>query len=648
MAAAPRQNHGTFDDAKLAAMNEPLTVRIDRLKNNQRSPIPVWPSDSNHENGEGFTKEEIRRLEGYLVTQWSGGGLYEISVVDSSEQPQKMTWRPFYPTNTYPETIPPPLQDAVNPETTTIFSAPNPQPQGSRMPPMFPQPPFAPTAPGGYPMPPPPQVGSQQYTLWQAEADRRERELELKKLRDENERRERETLETRHKAELERERLANNDRFQRLEAMMTSLATSLKEAATPKGPSPELLAMQAQFNELKEHNRRLETNTDNQRREQEAERRETLIREQMRVQAEEAKRAYEATQRQIETMQREFQTMITNMMTQMQNASSKADPFITLMTENQRQHAEVLKEMARENSAAMARVQAFMMNPREMVALARESQQGVEQAVERTTRMTSTVLDMQQRVLETALNTQPQGGGVIDAVTKGMDNVKEFLERFVGAKQKEAVAQAQAQATIAQAQAHVMEVQARAANPAAFPQPPALAGPPVMEPTEPTKATPQPPTKPTRLWGRTDEEWFGPALDDVLDLRKGVAEFVHAAEEMLSSGKIVEKTTDVPGIHPDRAAEVIVIAATMAQQRQIPIPAMIELLGQGLLAEFVSVLVPDAPQKYRDGVVEILKRGPQEENEDDDDDNGDEEEETPPPPSAKPSTKPAKNGRARA
>lgn len=642
----------TFDDAKLAQMIEPLKVRIERvLLNGKRTPIPVWENASGEVGGAGFTKAEIAQLEQHLLLMWSGGGLYEVTVTDSSEQPMKMVWYPYWDPNLHPVAVPPPERGAVSPEAVFTLPPQNPQPplQGPyRMPP-FPPSQFYPQQTAGYPMPPPPMVGSPHYANWRDEAERQEAKAEAKRLREENERRDRAATEERHKAELERERAANNERFSRLENMFAGLTNSIKEAnATPKGPSPELLAMQAQMAELKEQARKAEERAESARREQEADRRENTLREQMRQQSEDAKRAYEATQRQIETMNQQFQTMIANLTTQMANAGNKHDPLLALMQEQARQNAETIREIAREGRTQMEQFKAFMMNPKDLLSMARESAEGVEKAIERTTRYTDNVVTMQQRVLENAMNMQPQGSGVIDVVREGVTSIKEFAERWVKGKSQEAITAAQAQADIMRSQAHAMEVQARMANPAAFTPPPGLAAPaPAPEPPQPQppQAIPQPPIEPDRLWGRTDREWFGPLLDDVKQLRAGVQEFLEACEKIQSGLLKIERQEDIPGASPSDAAQGITLAAAMVQAKGVAVPAMTELLIPGHLAEFVVALLPDATNEYREGVVQLLKNPAslqEDEGGDDDDDEDEKAEEVKPPMK----TKGARNGKA--
>lgn len=634
-----------FEESTLATMIEPLKVRVVRHKNHQKMPIPLPPSNSGDENGEGWTKLEVRELEAFLVNQWSGGGLYSITVTDSSENPISMTWQPYWPPVEYPERPPPSLAEGRSPD------APQPIQIGSNtgVPRMaFINPPqqaqqFYPTISYGgqnaYPMPQPPPVGTPQYNAWSAEAKYQETQAENRKLREETKRREQEAREERHRAELERVRAANDERFSKLESTIMALVGGIKEgSAAPKGPTQAELDMQRQIAELKESNRRAEERAEAAQRVADADRRESQMRDLIRQQAEDARRSYEGTQQQISTLQREFQTMITNLTTQLSNSAKASDPLVEFLRASEHNHAEVLKEMARENNAAMQRFQSFMMNPVELMRLARESQDGIEKAIERTTRFTDNVVGMQQRVLENALSMQPQGNGVIEVVSKGLTDVKEFFERFVTSKSKEAIAGAQAQAEVARAQAHAVEVHARATNPQAFAQP-GLSGPADVQqqqqftpPPPPATATAIPvtdqpdeqrPRRIERLWGRTDEEWFGQALPDVLNLRAGVAQFMLAVAEYERTGSAPEKFDEIPGTRPVHAARAIGLAVAVAQQQGLVIPAIIELLLPGMLPEFVTVLLPDAPQKYRDDVVLQATKLTQAEDEDEDDDDED-------------------------
>lgn len=659
----------SFDDEKLSMMVEPLTIRIDRLKDNKKMPIPIPPPPS----GEEFwTKDEIRNhLEQFLVTHWSGGGMYHISVTDSSEPGRiTMSWQPFWSPSEYPERVPPPLADARSPDAPP--AAPhipyNPfPPAGARsMPPYTPPTPppgYWPNPPLSYPMPAPPPVGSHQYSAWREEADRRKAEEELQRLRDERDRKDREARELAHKAELDRVSQANEQRFSRLEASINGLASALKEGAAPKGPSEAERRMETQIAELREQTRKAEERAEAARREAEADRREAQLREMIQAQALQAQKAHDQTQRQIELMQANFDKALAALTAQFASSANRTDPIFTVMQQQSMQFADTLKALAAENSRALERVQALVLNPKELIAMARDNAAGTEAAIERTTKLTSNVLEMQNRVFETALSVQPQGNGVVDTIREGIGSLQQFAERYVGGKSKEAVASAQAQAEIARAQVQAMEIQARAQNPAAFtpPAPQGLAGAPEAIPVGPVSTTApedQVPAAPRveRLWGRTDSEWFGPAEPDVLRLREGAQQFLQAFEPFKGTGKVPE---NLPGFKPDQAAHFINGAVMVAAQRGVTIPALAELLAQGEVTAFLGVLLPDADVEYREAVKEILEsQGEDDEEEEDDDEQATEAApvepakievapQVAPPPASPTNNKPSNNARRR-
>lgn len=633
MAGRPMQQHPrSFDDAKLSSMTEPLSIRIERLKGSTRHPIPVPTSEEEEANGKPggtmWSISDVKGLETWLVTQWAGGGLYEVTITDSGQpNAQVMKWQPYWNPAEYPEKTPPPLVEATRQGQLAQASAPQPvqpSPQQVRAMPAFPHglPPGyqAPTQqqqpqpfyqqPYYAPMPPPPQVGSPQWSQWQAEAERRERDNEVKRLREEASQRERDAVAAKHAAELERERRSVDDRFSRLEGLIGNLASTLKDAANSKSSSdsPELAALREQNRLLAEERRRAEERA-------EAERRDAALRDTMRQQAETA-------QRQIEAMQRQFEATLTQL-----SANNKHDPIVALMQEQARQHSEAIKEISRQNQSGLERMQSYMMNPRDMIQLARESQQGVDAATDRVVNFFGRVVDTQQKVTENMLAMQPQGSGVVDVVRDGMGAIKEFAERYVGAKTTSERIQASASVEMARAQAAAIHSQAVASNPAAFvqAQPQGLAGVPVAAPASgvPMVEVAGKPS-PERLWGRTDQQWFGSILDHVEELRRGVSQFLAACA---ADPVKVDKDGNIVGISPERAAEGILYAAGVAQQNQLAIPALIELLLPGKYPEFVSVLLPDANDVYRNDVIKnCLKLTGQDDGEDVDLDEDEDEE----------------------
>jgi hypothetical protein len=118
----------------------------------------------------------------------------------------------------------------------------------------------------------------------------------------------------------------------------------------------------------------------------------------------------------------------------------------------------------------------------------------------------------------------------------------------------------------------------------------------------PPISTVAPSNAPRRL-GRTDVEWFGPLLPKVDELRAGVKRF---GESLKMEPHRLKDDGTVDGVEPEVAADVIGQAMNIVLQQQIPIAAMIDLLGQSRFADFMDVLLPDAPQPYRDDVAQLV------------------------------------------
>lgn len=597
-----QQNPRTYDEAKLASMTEPLSVRVERIKGNSRTPIPL-PQPSEDDGGEsktatsvtGYSKEEIRQLEQWLVTNWTGGGYYEITVTDST-QPNAivMKWGVLYDTKQHPEMVPPPLADQLAGTPVQQPQIPHPQPQRAPMAPVFPnglpQPTFfqQQQQPQGYGMPQQPAIGTQAYAAWAGELERRKVDDELRQLRERDREREREALEAKHRAEVERVRSEAATAQRAMEAKFAELQNTIAQLNKPT-VTPE-------FEMMKQQLRAAEEKAEHERAEREAERRDQAMRDMIKAMNDESRK-------QMEMMQRMFETQMQTMQAMLQQTANKPDAMkdvFLLIQEQSRANAEVVKDIARQNDNAINRLQGFMMNPMQMIQLAKESQQGAEMATERMASTFGRVIEMQQRVTENALNMQPQGGGVLDVVREGMGGLKDFAERVVSAKNANEKFAMQAQAQVAQAQARAYEAQVAAeaaahaaANGQTVHTPPAprpqsqLAGIP-MGPVVSKKPEEQQDAGPKRL-GKTDEEWFtGAFVDNVIELREAIDD---------NDGEDDDVT-------PKDVVGYVTTAVQMSMQQQVMIPAIMELLMQQRYADFVDVLIPDASFEFRTEVVQ--------------------------------------------
>lgn len=647
MARALNVQSKTYDEAKLAAMAAPFNVRIEKINGNTKMPIPLPESEEGVPAGTGWGVEEIRELEQWLVTEWAGGGLYEISVTDSSPQPQTMKWQPFWDKKLYPEKTPPPLVNAasaVAPPPPMIAFPPQPQqpqvsynmtafprglPQGQGQYSPYPQQ-QQPYVQQGYYQPPPmpnaPMPGTFQWDSYQREVERREqlnkdkeRDNELRIAREAKERMERDALAARHAAELERERLANEARIQgqanqisELRNMIQGLASAIKEGASSSKASPEIEAM-------REQQRQTEARLEREQAAREAERRDNTLKESIRV-------AQEATQRQIEMMQRAMDDRVRAMETAA-HASKQPDQLLMMFQNSQRESNELAKELSRSQVTQMQALQAYMMNPRDVMAMAKESSASVDSATDRVTRFFGQVIDTQQKVTENLLQMQPGSNGIVDLVGNGMDKIGSLAERYLGGKQLETQLAHQGQVQIAEAQARAYAESMRAQQPQpvardAQPTPTPVAPtnglgniPPFVEPQPQQQQTKKPraanaataKADETKRLGKTDSEWFGPLLTNVQDLRVNAHKFI---ESLAKNPPRLDKQGNPVGMNPEQAAQAIIMAVQQVVQHQVVVPVMMELLFQDRYADFIDVLLPDpvVTQPYRDDVVQTVVR----------------------------------------
>jgi hypothetical protein len=93
-----------FDPAVLQTLQDPLSVRVEKVKGAHGTPVEL-PAKDGFAPGFGWTKEEITKLENWLLTEFTGGGLYHIIIVDAAGN--KMEWFSNYDTRFYPERVPP-------------------------------------------------------------------------------------------------------------------------------------------------------------------------------------------------------------------------------------------------------------------------------------------------------------------------------------------------------------------------------------------------------------------------------------------------------------------------------------------------------------------------------------------------------------
>lgn len=414
--------------------------------------------------------------------------------------------------------------------------------------------------------------------------------------------------ERRFEAQLAADRKATDDKFAAMMAQMQQLVTV---NAQPRGPDPMI----------------------------------SMLIEQQRTAAEaarEAARIDAETKR--ETARLEAET-----------AKETARAQAEAAREAARAAAETERIRAAAQEALINKVHTMMqpnqMSPMEAARVVKEAGQGAD-AVTRT--MMGTMQDMMQlqsQFTANMLQMAPQGGSTAERIVETIADVAKDYGK----------SQAQAAAAQAAAQAQVAAAAARAQQPVQWVPPPqwvdngphsqgeALASPPVNETWAPPPPVVQPPLaagdgnlngpptgdapasavdltptstpviEPTRH-GKTDIEWFGPALPDMQKLRGLVDVYLKALEDDTQDVPVVQLKPDEPptivdakhdaiGGSPALVADAIMTSAGVITQRQIKgILAFDYLWGQQMYPALVDVLLPDAPDGFRKNVLHFLHR----------------------------------------
>jgi hypothetical protein len=646
-----------FDLAKFESMVEPFTVRVEKIKGSTKYEIPMPPDAGGGAPGTGWSKDQTRELQTWLVNEWSGGGHYGIAITDSSVPPQMMEWNAYYPPHEFPEKVPPTLQGAFLPNVPVPGSVAAAHPvnqgrspmaqfsgSGSSLPPasMFPQQTMpAPAPQPGY-YPPPPYYATPIAPAVAAAQPNNEvamlREA-LAQQREQNVQREFERRLAEIKADSDR-RVAEMQTT--MQAMVEKLTASMQAAARP-AVDPQIEHLREQTRMLQEQDRRRVEEMDRMRREQE-------MRDQI-------KASQEQMARLVDESNRRFEAFMAS------NANKGPDPQIMMFQQMFAAQMDAMKEISRTSQSQLDRVQNFMMRPQDVLAIAKESATSADQVAVNMSRQWEQMFNVSRQLTEQAAQLNSGGGGneVIGLIREGAGKLGEWAEKYTGSKAKENIAQVNAQAEIAKAQADVTKAQLERMSEmarmeaalksgavvqmpdgsyragGAAPQP-AISAPPMGVPGRPWVApkaaaaaagglngAPASNVVPIndgqrRVKGRTDLEWFGIILPNVKQLRDEVAAFIKALEQT---------PPQKAGLSPEEATMAIQMAAAEVMNRQIPIPAMVDLLLQGMVPDFLDVLLPDAPQSYRDDVVKLLMTDPSADDADDDDEDDEDEGEAP-------------------
>ena len=432
------------------------------------------------------------------------------------------------------------------------------------------------------------------------------------------------------------------------EAQMAALRDQLaRMSEAPKGETDEFRRIREEQDrqareferQRQEQERRLEVERAERERERERydrERRDEMMQREL-------KETREATERRFEQMQAASQ-------------NNKHDPMIEMLKENARASSENMREIARMQQLSTDKMSAFMVAPAQLAAIMKDNNTGADGVIRNIIGSVSEIGNLYKNAAETIM--QMSGGGgdppAVRMIQEGVARASEVAERFLAVKRDQVVseakvktAEAQRDTTRIQAETQLrtqqMYAQAQAQRPQQQWRPPppvvnapagaglggtqahaqaapqaaqqaprpsntngqAAAQPRAAQPAQPTHVGPidpyaqpapttpvhvgpidpyPPPPPPPNSTGPSEEEVFGMALESVLRLRRGVAE-----------GKLT----------PDKTVDAILQGVEHVVSNNLVIPAF-ALFQQERWADFIDLMLPEAPQDFRIECVRIL------------------------------------------
>lgn len=621
--ATGKKPHKGFDLAVLQKMAEPLSVRVVKKKANSEQPVNL-PGKDGAAPGTGWARDDALELERFVLNQ-DGGGFYEGKITDSNGT--TMEWPFGWDPRTIPEKLSPADQVYATPPPMSAPPQPGqplplpPNPMQASMPlgsgqgwlmqqaqPVYP---YAPAQaaqqaqvaqtpqgwPGGWPgmsSPFGPYPGAPWWQGFQGGSstpiksdDTRVRQLEERLAAAE-----RANLSKDYDARLEAQRQAAAQETAALREEIRRLAE-----AKPSGPDPEVVrareeaerlrqekamgdlqrGFQEQINVLRAAMEKMATNP------AESAEIQRLRDEQRR--AEEKHERERQEQRHREEL-REIKGEI----------NKGPDPMLTYLTENSRQQAETAKEIARSNKEAMELQTRNMVSPIQVMEMIQKQSGGVDGLVKSIIGSFGGAFETYRMMMESLV--QMQGGGQSPAqamLQQGLDRASDIANQYIAFQRDKSVFESKAAAAKAQAQAKTADAvraQTTARPPQSYDAGLASPGPSPQEPIpEETAGNGQSgeaqPAEVIDINERrppTEEEMFGPALESVQHLRKGV-----------ENGKM----------RPDQAVAAIIQGVAVVEQQGLQVPAF-SLFAEGRFADLMDALLPNAPQQFRDACVHIL------------------------------------------
>lgn len=559
-AAAKKKTPKEFDQTKLSALTEPISLYISRAVGNKQQPIDLPVKQGEAYPGKGWTQDDILQLPNFLATKWTGGGLYNCKA--TGDNGETMEWDIYFPPNQIPERQPPtmgatpiiPIQvaqpGAAAPSWMDHAAQQYQQPQ--QQVPMTYMPSFNPYVqpPAGYGPTPAPYGGLLQGSGYFGSR------LGHEDNRYQQEREARLSME----AKFERERLQSNHQ-QQIEQLRHEVQQT-RESFVRRPSDDESPALRAANQQI------------------------AMLQQQQQQNSITAMIAanQQQTQQLLAEMRSSTQQQIAELRAALSAKPAGPDPMVMMMIESSKLAAEAQRAIASETAKAqieVARLQADAQReaarngfgPQHMIDLI--SRAGAQ--TEHLGKAYAGAMELMQQGVETVLNMQqPSMHPALEMVGQAAQGGLGILQQYVAGKQQTDQVQAQAQAQVAQSAVVAQMQQDRMRSQQQ------LAGAPPG--TQPAVAANQPSAVAA---GKRDEAaYFGPAWTAVQQFRSAV-----------STGTVA----------PPMAAQGIVQAinhfATNGKAGQV---AAFDLWRKGELAELVDALLPGAPTSYREQTTQSL------------------------------------------
>lgn len=528
----PTKKENRFDPAKLMTMREPLLVRVEKVKGNTRMPIEV-PGRDGAAPGTNWTRESILGLENWILTDWTGGGIYHFMVVD--EAGVTMEWEGAWDPRTYPEKVPPnqasaaqppagpaPVVNVQAPAPAPMVSAPPPPPIYATIPPQaqplgfgsmgtwppqtaamygvpVPQPQApAPTpqpqatyypAPNWYsqfgmgtPLPAATQINPQQDRARIEEKMRDREEIrrieeELKQKDAQLQQRELERKESEYKAALDRQNQQHQQELALMREELRRLGEGKRSQEADAERQRERDTVNQRFSRLEELiAKSIEANS-----KPAEDPRLKALEDELRRTKEESQRERDRLEQKQEMErlrqeQRERELRIEASIREV--SANKQDPMIAMMQENARIAAdnarvqsENLREIARMQSASADRMANMMLTPSAVAALVKDGSAGTDHLLRNVTDVFNSMFGTFKGAIEQLTNLT---GGQPDPpavrlLEEGAKRVSGLAEKYLGLKREQTAHEARTKQ--AELQATMMQAQAMAAMRAQQPQP---------------------------------------------------------------------------------------------------------------------------------------------------------------------------------